>query len=173
MPGAVDGLDAQLVQWRVIQAQQAHLRAGHKLRCFHDAAQQTIVIQQHGYALADAVQRVEFAQARFQRPIGLQQPRQQIIAFFADARFHQRVLDGLDHDADFEGLGYIVAHAQVKGFDRHLFGAVRGGHDDRNGQAAIFQRAQDLHAVQLGQFHVEDDQIGVVFLRQLARLPGR
>ena len=64
-----------------------------------------------------------------------------------------------------EGLGHVVVAATDEAGDSVVFCVTRGEKDDRHEITVRAQSAADLEAVNVGQHHVEHDEIG--------RRPGR
>ena len=59
-----------------------------------------------------------------------------------------------------EGLDQVIVGAGVEAFDAGIHGVARG--EDEDGHvAALAQGTGDIHAVDLGQTEVEDDEVGV------------
>ena len=72
----------------------------------------------------------------------------------------QRVPDRDQQAVGGERLDDEVVGALAHRLDRGIDRAVRGNDDHRRGQAAPADRAQDLDAVHVGQFEVEQDDVG-------------
>ena len=59
-----------------------------------------------------------------------------------------------------EGLGHVVVAAADEACHAIILGIARGEEDDRDEIPIGAQPAADLEAVDVGQHHVEDDDIG-------------
>ena len=68
--------------------------------------------------------------------------------------------DGVDHVGEVERLDQIIVGAQLHGFHRALHHVVGAHHDDDGGGVFALDLAQHFDAVNAGQHHVQQGQVG-------------
>ena len=73
----------------------------------------------------------------------------------------------LGHRRGVAGLHHEILHPQIGGHQRHVLGDEAGRHQDHRPLLQSRRRLEHRHAVQLGQRHVQHQNVGFPLLQQL------
>ena len=75
--------------------------------------------------------------------------------------------DAGEQHAETEGLGHIIVSAGIEAQDGVRFRSLRGQHDDRTLVAVAAHDLAGFAAVEIGQVHVEENDVGVLGFERL------